>query len=209
MHTTGSSSEGNCPLFSSTLCVSCLFSYSITLIFSLSPSPSVCIDRHTYALSSRLPCVSPSLRLRLFDATTAGIWVAVGTCSQSFWYSAFSSCSTCPSLCVSTACLNNSHQGHYWEHSSPPPFTTYLPLISENSSGWHRWSVGVQGTFPGFSSQWSEWCLSSFTENHSLFGWIIKSLPDGTECIVNLCGFRLSYWSRDDQESTVLDLTET
>lgn len=26
----------------------------------------------------------------------------------------------------------------------------------------------VQGTFPGFSSQWSKWCLSSFTENHSL-----------------------------------------
>lgn len=111
--------------------------------FSPTPSPSVCINKHMHCLHA---CpVSQSLLLHLsLVTTTTEIWVAVGACSQSLHYSAFSSSSACPSLGVSTACLNYSHQGHYWEHSSLLSFTIYLPLIHENSSRWNRWSVRMR-----------------------------------------------------------------
>lgn len=52
---------------------------------------------------------------------------AVGSCFQSLRYSAFSSSWICPSQCVSLACLNYSHQDHYWEHSPPHPFYNLYP----------------------------------------------------------------------------------
>lgn len=58
---------------------------------------------------------------------TGGALGAVGSCFQSLRYSAFSSSRTCPSQCVSLACLNYSHQDHYWEHSPPHPLLQSIP----------------------------------------------------------------------------------
>lgn len=185
-------------------------------LFSLALSPSVCIDAHAHT-SLHLPHISLCVSLCYDHHRDLG---AVGSCSQSLLYSAFSSSSTCPSLCVSTACLNYSHQGHYWEHSRPPapplrcsPPDTWKPIrmrqvVCEHGGGhifvdFHHSGVRVPDFLYSGPTCRDESLPATF------LGWIIESLPDGTECTVNLCDFRLSCWSTDDQESTVLDLTVT
>lgn len=78
---------------------------------------------------------------------------AVGSCFQSLHYSAFSSSWTCPSQCVSLACLNYSHQDHYWEHSPPHPLYNLYPHPApptlKSPSGQDRglWGLRSAGTF--------------------------------------------------------------
>lgn len=104
-------------------------------LLSLAPSPSVYISIHTHTQCLlRLPYISVSPPASLFLCYDHhGDFGAVGPCFQSLHYSAFSSRSTCPSLVVSTACLNYSHRSHYWVHLFPP-----APLL-QSIAPHHLW----------------------------------------------------------------------
>lgn len=171
-------------------------------LLSLAPSPSVYISIHTHTQCFlRLPYISVSPPASLFLCYDHhGDFGAVGPCSQSLHYSAFSSRSACPSLCVSTACLNYSHRSHYWVHLFPPaPFLQSIapPPSLKNHQGE---TGGLQGLGGGghiscilSTVKWE--CLSSFTRRDeslpaTFLGWIIQSLPAGTESNVNLYDFQ-------------------
>lgn len=183
-------------------------------LLSLAPSPSVYISIHTHTQCFlRLPYISVSPPASLFLCYDHhGDFGAVGPCSQSLHYSAFSSRSACPSLCVSTACLNYSHRSHYWVHLFPPaPFLRSIapPPSLKNHQGetGGLQGLGGGGTFRVFSAQWSEsvWVPLLAEMNHSqqhFWGELFKASPRGQRAMLICTIFRLSCRCMDDQEST-------
>lgn len=126
-----------CPLFINALCVSCVHCSDFLTEYHSPSCHSVSMPLCGYtgmcSAFTPAPYHALSLSLCLLLQSPQGLG-AVGFCSQSAHYSAFSSRSTCPSLCVSTACLNYSHPDHYWEHSPPPSYDLPPPSL-KNPSG--------------------------------------------------------------------------
>lgn len=118
MHATGGSVEAGCPLFISSLyyCSPLTFSVIQLLNNSFPLLHLSLMHTHTHTCSVLTPAsyLSASHPPCCDHHGESG---AVESCSQSLHYSAPSEC---PSLCVSTACLNYSLHGHYRERSHPP-----------------------------------------------------------------------------------------
>lgn len=159
-------------------------------LLSLAPSPSVYISIHTHTQCFlRLPYISVSPPASLFLCYDHhGDFGAVGPCSQSLHYSAFSSRSACPSLCVSTACLNYSHRSHYWVHLFPPaPFLRSIapPPSLKNHQGETGGLQGLGGGAHFLYSQHSEVRVSEFLYSQrwitpgNIFGVNYSKLPRG------------------------------
>lgn len=180
------------------------FLYSIT---PLSLAPSVRPHTHTHSL-----CLASCVCLSVPVMITTGIKVLLGLVLN---HPTIVLSPAYVHPCVSTACLNYSHQCHYWEHSPPPtPFTIYP---SPPSLKTHQEETGgLWGLRTGGPISWTLHhrevveCLSSFTTRGdkllpvTFLGWIIESLPAGTQRASNVYHSRLSRRSTDDQGSTVL-----
>lgn len=141
---------------------------------------------------------------------SGGALGAVGSCFQSLRYSAFSSGWTCPSQCVSLACLNYSHHDHYWERSPPHPLYNLYPhptnpkkpirigqgsVRIEECRHIFLWSGGV----PKLLSMHGD----GSPPLTFILGWIIEGLPAGTERTVNVDYSGLSCHSTDHWDSAV------